>query len=149
MRIVLNQESNEYVIKEPVPNEPCTNAPRANKYKFKKHMDDMLDVRFLVLATMTLELQKQYDSISMQNELATDVILQSLSDSFKQFILNSNMNEIDKTLSQLLGMLRAAESNMKRMDPTPFKLSMKLKERERKRQSLRVMESPNPTKRMH
>ncbi|KAL4387377.1 hypothetical protein GQ457_09G017430 [Hibiscus cannabinus] len=40
----------------------------------------------------------------MQNELATDVILQSLSDNFKQFILNFNMNEIDKTLPQLLGM---------------------------------------------
>ncbi|KAL4340392.1 hypothetical protein GQ457_08G032510 [Hibiscus cannabinus] len=45
----------------------------------------------------------------MQNELATDVILQSLSDSFKQFIPNFNMNEIDKSLSQLLGMLRTAE----------------------------------------
>ncbi|KAL4383503.1 hypothetical protein GQ457_15G014780 [Hibiscus cannabinus] len=45
----------------------------------------------------------------MQNELSTDVILQSLSDSFKQFILNFNMNEIDKTLPQLLGMLRTAE----------------------------------------
>ncbi|KAL4380066.1 hypothetical protein GQ457_02G022290 [Hibiscus cannabinus] len=50
----------------------------------------------------------------MQNELATDVILQSLSDSFKQFILNFNMNEIDKTLPQLLGMLRTAESNLKK-----------------------------------
>ncbi|KAL4366694.1 hypothetical protein GQ457_05G022780 [Hibiscus cannabinus] len=60
----------------------------------------------------------------MQNELATDVILQLLSDKFKQFILNFNMNEIDKTLPQLLG----------------------LKERERKGQSLRVMESPNPKK---
>ncbi|KAL4387521.1 hypothetical protein GQ457_09G021560 [Hibiscus cannabinus] len=39
----------------------------------------------------------------MQNELATDVILRSLSDKFKQFILNFNMNEIDKTLPQLLG----------------------------------------------
>ncbi|KAL4303275.1 hypothetical protein GQ457_10G010820 [Hibiscus cannabinus] len=36
----------------------------------------------------------------MQYELATDVILQSLSDNFKQFILNFNMNEIDKTLPQ-------------------------------------------------
>ncbi|KAL4308807.1 hypothetical protein GQ457_01G017010 [Hibiscus cannabinus] len=68
-----------------------------------------------------------------------------MSYSFKQFILKF----IDKTLSQLLGMLRTAESNVKRMDPTPFKLFAKLKERERKRQSLRVMESPNPKKRMH
>ncbi|KAL4378565.1 hypothetical protein GQ457_02G025270 [Hibiscus cannabinus] len=60
MRIVLNLERKEYVIKEHVPNEPGTNAHRANKDKFKKHMDDMLDVGCLVLATMTLELQKQH-----------------------------------------------------------------------------------------
>ncbi|KAL4385129.1 hypothetical protein GQ457_15G019950 [Hibiscus cannabinus] len=114
MRIVLKQERKEYVIKELVPNEPGTNAPRANKHKFKKHMDDKLDVGCLVLATTTPELLKQHDSISMQIELATDVILKSLSDSFKPFILNFNMNEIYKTLPQLLGMLRTAESNLKR-----------------------------------
>ncbi|KAK8594020.1 hypothetical protein V6N12_046091 [Hibiscus sabdariffa] len=36
-----------------------TNPPRASKDKFEKHMDDMLDVGCLVLATITLELQKQ------------------------------------------------------------------------------------------
>ncbi|KAL4355070.1 hypothetical protein GQ457_06G012650 [Hibiscus cannabinus] len=60
MRIVLNQETKEYVIKEPVSNEPGTNAHRANKEKFKKHMDNMLEVGCLVLATMTHELQKQH-----------------------------------------------------------------------------------------
>ncbi|KAK8680628.1 hypothetical protein V6N13_109568 [Hibiscus sabdariffa] len=47
-------------------------------------------------------------------ELAIDVVLQSLPDSFNQFVLNFNMNEINKTLPQLLGMLRTAESNMKK-----------------------------------
>ncbi|KAK9036840.1 hypothetical protein V6N11_021765 [Hibiscus sabdariffa] len=37
------------------------NAPRADKDKFKKHMDDMLDVGCLMLATMTPELQKQHE----------------------------------------------------------------------------------------
>ncbi|KAL4385983.1 hypothetical protein GQ457_09G016510 [Hibiscus cannabinus] len=57
MRFVLNQERKEYVIEEPVPNEPGTNDPRADKDKFKKHMDDMLDVGCLVLATMTPSLR--------------------------------------------------------------------------------------------
>ncbi|KAL4278676.1 hypothetical protein GQ457_03G017510 [Hibiscus cannabinus] len=43
LRIVLKQERKGYVIEEPVPNEPGTNAPKADKDKFKKHMDDMLD----------------------------------------------------------------------------------------------------------
>ncbi|KAK8708347.1 hypothetical protein V6N13_059389 [Hibiscus sabdariffa] len=47
-------------------------------------------------------------------ELAIDVVLQSLPYSFNQFVLNFNMNEINKTLPQLLGMLRTAESNMKK-----------------------------------
>ncbi|KAK8659842.1 hypothetical protein V6N13_030034 [Hibiscus sabdariffa] len=47
LRIVLKQETNEYAIEEPVPNEPGANAPRADKDKFKKHMDDMLDTLLL------------------------------------------------------------------------------------------------------
>ncbi|KAK8696480.1 hypothetical protein V6N13_001614 [Hibiscus sabdariffa] len=51
---------------------------------------------------------------SLKDELATDLILQSLPDSFKPFVLNFNMNEINKTLPQLLGMLRTAEGDMKK-----------------------------------
>ncbi|KAK8593532.1 hypothetical protein V6N12_045612 [Hibiscus sabdariffa] len=51
---------------------------------------------------------------ALNDELAVDVVLQSLPDSFNQFVLNFNMNEINKTLPQLLGMLRTAESNIKK-----------------------------------
>ncbi|KAK8547478.1 hypothetical protein V6N12_031615 [Hibiscus sabdariffa] len=51
---------------------------------------------------------------ALNDELAVDVVLQSLPDSFNQFVLNFNMNEINKTLPQLLGMLRTVESNMKK-----------------------------------
>ncbi|KAK8974535.1 hypothetical protein V6N11_053668 [Hibiscus sabdariffa] len=63
LRIVLKQERNEYVIEEPVPDEPTANAPSADKDKFKKHMDDMLDVGCLILATMVPELQKQHEDM--------------------------------------------------------------------------------------
>ncbi|KAK8676297.1 hypothetical protein V6N13_034348 [Hibiscus sabdariffa] len=39
----------------------------------------------------------------LKDELSTNVILKSLSDSFKPFVLNFNMNEINITLQQLLG----------------------------------------------
>ena len=61
LRIVLKQERKEYVIEEPVPIEPAANAPRADKDKYKKHMDDMIDVGCLMLATMSPELQKQHE----------------------------------------------------------------------------------------
>ncbi|KAK8619728.1 hypothetical protein V6N13_136008 [Hibiscus sabdariffa] len=172
LRIVLKQERKEYVIEEAVPNDPGPNASRDDKDKFKKHMDDMVDVGCLMLATMTPELQKQHENMvayemiqnlkeiyegqarqeryetskalfqckmsegspvgahvfkmmgyiqtleklgfALNDELAIDVVLQSLPDSFSQFILNFNMNEIQKTLPQLLGMLRTAEGNMKK-----------------------------------
>ncbi|KAK9034774.1 hypothetical protein V6N11_076831 [Hibiscus sabdariffa] len=172
LRIVLKQERKEYVIEEAVPNDPGANAPRADKDKFKKHMDDMLDVGCLMHATMTPELQKQHEDMvayemiqnlkeiyegqarqeryetskamfqckmsegspvgahvikmmgyiqtleklgfALNDEFAIDVVLQSLSDRFNQFVLNFNMNEINKTLQQLLGMLRTAKCNMKR-----------------------------------
>ncbi|KAL4368674.1 hypothetical protein GQ457_05G023320 [Hibiscus cannabinus] len=53
-------------------------------------------------------------SLALNDELPIDVVLQSLSDSFSQFILNFIMNEIEKTLPQLLGMLITAEGNMKK-----------------------------------
>ncbi|KAK8951727.1 hypothetical protein KSP39_PZI004223 [Platanthera zijinensis] len=56
-------------------------------------------------------------SFPLGQELATDLILQSLPDSYEQFVLNYNMNEIDKTLPELLGMLRTAEINMKKAKP--------------------------------
>ncbi|KAK8985023.1 hypothetical protein V6N11_082642 [Hibiscus sabdariffa] len=63
MRIVLKQERKQYVIEEHVPNEPGANAPRADKDMFKKHLDDMIDVGCLMLATMTPELQKQHEDM--------------------------------------------------------------------------------------
>ncbi|KAK8985782.1 hypothetical protein V6N11_021635 [Hibiscus sabdariffa] len=123
----------DYVIEEDVPNEPGVNAPRADKDKLKKHMNCMLDVGCLMLATMTPELQKQHEDMvalgahvikmmgyiqtlkklgfPLKNELASDVILQSLLDNFKTFILNFNMKEISKTLPKSLAMLRTAESD--------------------------------------
>ncbi|KAK8593674.1 hypothetical protein V6N12_045749 [Hibiscus sabdariffa] len=63
LRIVLKQERKEHVIEEPVPDEPAANAPRADKDKFKKYMDDMVDVGCLMLATMDSELQKQHENM--------------------------------------------------------------------------------------
>ncbi|KAK8506958.1 hypothetical protein V6N12_009269 [Hibiscus sabdariffa] len=179
-----------YVIEEPITNDPGANASRADKDKFKKHMDDIADVGCLMLATMTLELQKQHEDMvayemiqnlkhiyegqarqaryetskalfqcKMSEEslvgahvikmmgyiqaleklgfplnigLAIDVVLQSLSDSFNQFVLNFNMNEINKTLPQLLGMLRTAESNMKRGGSKSILMVREVKGKEKK-----------------
>ncbi|KAJ9543980.1 hypothetical protein OSB04_023687 [Centaurea solstitialis] len=42
-------------------------------------------------------------------QLATDTILNSLSEDYKQFVINYNMNNIDKTITELHSMLKTAE----------------------------------------
>ena len=49
----------------------------------------------------------------LNQELATDLILNSLLDSYGQFVMNYNMNEMDKSISELQMMLKTAEQNIK------------------------------------
>ena len=49
----------------------------------------------------------------LSQELATDLILNSLPDSYDQFVMNYNMNEMDKSISELHTMLKTIEQNIK------------------------------------
>ena len=44
----------------------------------------------------------------LEDNLCVDIVLQSLPDSFSQFIMNFNMNKLEVTLPELLNMLREA-----------------------------------------
>ena len=55
----------------------------------------------------------------LSQELSTGLILQSLPDSYSQFTLNYNMNEISKTLPDFLYMLRIAEQNVNKGKARP------------------------------
>ncbi|KAJ9541830.1 hypothetical protein OSB04_028336 [Centaurea solstitialis] len=45
-------------------------------------------------------------------QFATDTILNSLSDDYKQFVINYNMNNMEKTIAELHSMLKTAELSM-------------------------------------
>ena len=49
----------------------------------------------------------------LSQELPTDLILNSLPDSYGQFFINYNMNEMDKSIYELHTMLKTAEQNIK------------------------------------
>ena len=53
------QERKLYVLDEPIPKEPATDAPRAQRDTYTKHQNDLVDVKCLMLVTMESELQKQ------------------------------------------------------------------------------------------
>ncbi|KAI3708868.1 hypothetical protein L2E82_38397 [Cichorium intybus] len=50
--------------------------------------------------------------VVMPEELATDMILNSLTKSFDPFVMNYNMNGLNKTIPELHGMLITAEKNL-------------------------------------
>ena len=64
LRIVLRQERKLYVLDGPVPEQPPLSAtPRVDRDAYQKHLNDAVDVRCLMLALMTFELQKQHEAM--------------------------------------------------------------------------------------
>ena len=73
----------------------------------------------------------------MDHELSIDLILQSLPDSYSQFVMNFHMNKIDCTIPELINMLKTVEPNVKAShksvmlvgssNPTPSKRKSKKK----------------------
>ena len=49
----------------------------------------------------------------MDSELSQDLILQSLLDSFSEFVINFHLNKLNTTLSKLLHILKASEGHFK------------------------------------
>ena len=54
----------------------------------------------------------------ISQELATDMILNSLPESYDQFVMNYNMNNMEKSISELHGMLKTAEQSIKKRPST-------------------------------
>jgi hypothetical protein len=48
----------------------------------------------------------------IKDDLATDVILQSLLWSYESFIMNFHMNDMEKTVAKLHGMLKTTEDSI-------------------------------------
>ncbi|KAJ9561476.1 hypothetical protein OSB04_006636 [Centaurea solstitialis] len=61
----------------------------------------------------------------ISQELATDFILSSLSSSYEPFVLNYQMNNLEKTIMELHGMLKTAESNMAKSKPAARVLAIR------------------------
>ena len=51
--------------------------------------------------------------LPISQELATDIILQTLPDAYEGFVMNYNMHNMEKTISELHGMLKTAKQNIK------------------------------------
>nr|ABA97342.2 retrotransposon protein, putative, Ty1-copia subclass [Oryza sativa Japonica Group] len=161
LRIVLRQEHKEFVLTQPFLADLPNNARAAQRREHEMRCNEYFDISCLMLATMSPELQRQYEALDahtiitglcnmfedqaraerlaegnpvsphmikmigytesldklgfpLSQELATDLILQSLPPSFEPFIMNFNMNNLNKTLAELHGMLKTAKESIKK-----------------------------------
>ena len=60
LRIVLRHERKEYILEQPIPDEPAATAPRAQHTAYSKHVNDSTDVACIMLGSMESKLQKQH-----------------------------------------------------------------------------------------
>jgi hypothetical protein len=172
LRIILRQEKIEYVHLELYPEDLPAGSSAADHRAYEKSCDDVLNVSCLMLTTMFLNLQKQYEHLDaytmiqglrwmfenqakakfyniskvlfvckltegspvspyvikmmgyietldklgckLKDDLATDMILQSLPVSYESFIMNFHMNGIEKIVAELHGMLKIVEDSIKK-----------------------------------
>ena len=62
-----SKRKKEYVLELPYPDDLSENGSAGQKREYDKHTNDALDVGCLMLATMSSELQKQYENTGAHN----------------------------------------------------------------------------------
>jgi hypothetical protein len=63
LRIVLRQEKTEYILTEPYPDDLPVGLTAVDHRAHEKRCDDALNISCLMLATMSLDLQKQCEHV--------------------------------------------------------------------------------------
>ncbi|KAL0404273.1 UNVERIFIED_CONTAM: hypothetical protein Sradi_2068100 [Sesamum radiatum] len=176
IRIVLNFENWGYVLDKPLPTALPEGSSPEERLTFEKWHEDNRKVRSIILASMTNEIQKQYDrledvpsiilrmkdvyavpdrhiryaatkaffgtkmtkgsyvhshgvkmlslvekledlKVRINNDTYIDVILQSLPPSYDPFIVNYNMNGLEKSIHELINMLVLYEATIHKSEP--------------------------------
>ncbi|KAL0355496.1 UNVERIFIED_CONTAM: hypothetical protein Sradi_3996500 [Sesamum radiatum] len=132
LRIVLDFDNQGYVLDKPLPAALLEGYSPEERVTFDKWLEDNRKVRSIILASMTNEIQKQYDRLEdvpsimlrisrtfgLNNDTYLDVILQSLPPSYDPFIVNYNMNGLEKSIHELINMLVQYEETTYKFEPT-------------------------------
>ncbi|KAL0367252.1 UNVERIFIED_CONTAM: hypothetical protein Sradi_3615300 [Sesamum radiatum] len=176
LRIVLNFKNQGYILDKPLPTALPEGSSPEKRLTFEKWNEDNRKVRSIILASMTNEIQKQYDSledvpsimlrmkdvyvvldrhiryatikaffrtqmtegssvhshgvkmlsfvekledlkVGLDNDTYIDVILQSLPPSYDPFIVNYNINGLEKSIHELINMLVRYEATTHKSEP--------------------------------
>ncbi|KAJ9546544.1 hypothetical protein OSB04_019087 [Centaurea solstitialis] len=88
-----------------------TGLMNTNAYDMIRQLRDMFQTAHVMKMKRLLDhLERLGHPVPLQ--LATDTILNSLSDDYKQFVMNFNMNNMEKSIAELHSMLKTAEQSM-------------------------------------
>ena len=85
-----------------------------SKQLFHVRMIEGTSVQDHILMVIDLITRLSQLGFVMDGELNQDLILQSLLESFSQFVLNYHMNKLNTSLPELLNMLKTAESHLQK-----------------------------------
>ncbi|KAK4389833.1 Retrovirus-related Pol polyprotein from transposon TNT 1-94 [Sesamum angolense] len=143
LRIVLDYENQGYIMDKPLPQILPDGSSSEERETFERWYADHRKVRSIILASMSNDVQKQYDRLDdvasilqrmkemlslvekiedlkagLDNDTYIDVILQSLPPSFDPFIVNFNMNGLEKSINELINMLVQYEATIKKYAPS-------------------------------
>ncbi|XP_074323554.1 uncharacterized protein LOC141660467 [Apium graveolens] len=79
---------------------------------------DLVGLHVLRMIGYTEYLAKFGAPISMEHQI--DLILKSLNNSYSKFVMNYNMNEIDKNPTELLAILKIVETSIQKASHAPM-----------------------------
>ncbi|KAJ9556184.1 hypothetical protein OSB04_010798 [Centaurea solstitialis] len=90
---------------------------RTERYDATKAFNECKMIKGTSISDHVMKMKRHLDHLERLGhpvplQLATDTILNSLSDDYKPFVVNYNMNNMEKSIAELHSMLKTAELNM-------------------------------------
>ncbi|KAJ9553670.1 hypothetical protein OSB04_017715 [Centaurea solstitialis] len=99
---------------------------RTERYDATKAFNECKMVKGTSLSDHVMKMKRHLDHLErLGHPLATDTILNSLSEDYRPFVVNYNMNNMEKTIAELHSMLKTAELNMGNKNKTKDVLMVK------------------------
>ncbi|KAJ9538795.1 hypothetical protein OSB04_031528 [Centaurea solstitialis] len=103
---------------------------RTERYDATKAFNECKMVRGTSVSDHVMKMKRHLDHLERLGhpvplQLATDTILNSLSEDYRPFVVNYNMNNMEKTIAELHSMLKIAELNMGNKNKTKDVLMVK------------------------
>ncbi|KAJ9549365.1 hypothetical protein OSB04_021908 [Centaurea solstitialis] len=108
----------------------CNHLARTERYDATKAFNECKMVKGTSVSDHVMKMKRHLDHLERLGhpvplQLATDTILNSLSEDYRPFVVNYNMNNMEKTIAELHSMLKTAELNMGNKNKTKDVLMVK------------------------